>query len=117
MTRELKGITIILVIYLIGEVISRLIGGFMPGSVIGMLLLFGLLQCGVVKEEDIKGVCNFILNNMMMFFIPLTVGLMVSIQILRESWVGAIAAMLISTIIVMVIVGVTQQILGRRWRK
>ena len=35
---------IILVFYLMGEGISLLIGRFIPGSVIGMLLLFGALD-------------------------------------------------------------------------
>lgn len=117
MTRELKGIAIIVAIYLIGEVISRAIGGVMPGSVLGMLLLFGLLEMGVVKEESIKDICNFVLSNMMLLFVPLTVGLMVSFKIIGNNWVGAICSIVISTIIVMVLVGLIQQYLGKRWRR
>ncbi|MFI3259895.1 MAG: CidA/LrgA family protein [Rikenellaceae bacterium] len=117
MTKELKGIAIILVVYLLGEVLSRLIGGFMPSSVVGMLLLFVLLQLGVVKEESIKSVCGFVLNNMMMLFVPLTVGLMVSYRAIGASFIGGIASLLISTVVVLVVVGFVQQILGRRWRR
>ncbi len=117
MSRELKGITIILLCYLFGEVVSQLIGGFMPSSVIGMLLLFGLLQRGIVKEEDIKGVCNFILNNMMMLFVPVTVGLMVSYKLIKNYWIGASATIILSTIIVLLVVGALQQYLGGRWRR
>ncbi len=117
MSRELKGLVIIIAIYLLGEVISRLIGGFMPGNVIGMVTLFGLLQCGVVKEEDIKGICNFILSNMMLLFVPITVGIVVSYKIILDDWIAVIATLVISTILVLIVVGHVQQYLGKRWKK
>lgn len=108
---------IIILAYLLGEVVSRLIGGFMPGSVLGMLMLFGALQGGVVKEDDIRGVANFILSNMMLFFVPVSVGLMVSYKLIGESWIGVVVTLLVSTMIVMSVVGLVQQIVGRRWKK
>lgn len=117
MSRELKGLAIILGIYFIGEVITRLIGGFMPASVIGMLLLFGLLQGGIVAEEDIKGVCNFILSNMMLLFVPIGVGIMVSYKVLSDNWMVVVGIMLLTTIIVMIAVAIIQQFLGKRWRR
>ncbi len=117
MTKELKGVAIILSIYLLGEVVSRLIGGFMPGSVIGMVTLFGLLQSGAINEEEIKSVASFVLNNMMLFFVPVTVGLMVSIQMIGSDWVGVSVTLLVATIIVIVVVGLVQQFLGRLWKR
>ncbi len=117
MSRELKGLAIIVAIYLLGEVVSRLIGRFMPGNVIGMLILFGLLQCGVVKEDDIKGICNFILSNMMLLFVPITVGIIVSYKIIMNDWISVLATLLISTILVLVVVGYVQQYLGKRWKR
>ncbi|MFI3322119.1 MAG: CidA/LrgA family protein [Rikenellaceae bacterium] len=117
MSRELKGIAIILVVYLVGEIIAKLLSGYMPGNVIGMLLLFILLQCKVVKEEDIKGVCNFILSNMMLLFVPVTVGIMSSYDIIKGSWLATIATLVLSAIIVLVTVGRVQQYFGRKWRQ
>lgn len=117
MSKPFKGATIILSLYLLGDVASRLIGGFMPGSILGMLALLAMLQMGVVKEEDIRSVATFVLNNMMLFFIPVTVGLMTSIDLVSSSWMGVVAAILISTILVMAIVGIVQQIIGRKWRR
>ncbi len=117
MSRELKGIVIILVVYLVGEIISRLIGGFMPGSILGMILLFALLQGGVVAEDDIKGVCNFMLNNMMLLFVPVTVGIMISYQIISEDWLSIILSLVASTVMVIIVAGGLQQYLGRKWKK
>lgn len=116
MSRELKGIAIILGVYLVGETLSRIIGGLMPGSILGMILLFVLLQCGVVKEEDIKGVCNFMLSNMMLLFVPVIVGIMVSYTLIAENWVTIALSVAASTVVVIIFVGLLQQTLGRRWR-
>ncbi len=117
MSRELKGIVIVLGVYLVGEILSRIIGGFMPGSILGMILLFVLLQCGAVNEEDIKGVCNFMLSNMMLLFIPVTVGIMVSYTLIVDNWIAIVASVVASTTIVIIFVGLLQQTLSRRWKK
>ncbi len=117
MSNELKGVVIILAAYLVGEFISRLLGSLFPGSVLGMLLLFVLLQMGVVKEESIKGICNFILNNMMMLFVPVTVGIMISYRLIIDNWVAVIVTLIISTFLVLLIVGALQQFIGKRWRR
>ncbi|MFI3292087.1 MAG: CidA/LrgA family protein [Rikenellaceae bacterium] len=117
MSRELKGIAIILAVYLLGEVLSRLIGGFMPGSILGMITLFVLLQLGVVKEEDIKGVCNFMLNNMMLLFVPVTVGIMISYTLIIDNLATIILSLILSTIIVIISVGKLQKTLGRKWKR
>lgn len=117
MTRELKGMVMIISIYLLGQIISRLIGGFMPGNVLGMFILFGLLQYNIVKEEDIKGVCNFILKNMLVLFIPISVGIIVNYQLIANDWLSLITIVILSTILVMVVVGHLQQYLSKRWEK
>ncbi|MFR9649736.1 MAG: CidA/LrgA family protein [Rikenellaceae bacterium] len=117
MSKELKGIAIILIVYLIGEVIAKLLSGYMPGNVIGMLLLFFMLQSGVVKEEDIKGVCDFILSNMMLLFVPITVGIMSSYDIIKDDLFGTITTLVLSAIAVLLTVGWAQQYLGRKWRR
>ncbi|MCD8103263.1 MAG: CidA/LrgA family protein [Alistipes sp.] len=72
----MKGLAIILGIYFAGEVISWLTAGFLPAGVAGMILLFAALRTGLVKGGDVKGVCRFLLDNLMLFFVPVSVGLM-----------------------------------------
>ncbi len=117
MTKALKGITIIISVYLVGMVISRLIGGYIPSNVVGMLILFGLLQGGIVKESDIADVCNFMIKNMLLLFIPICVGIIASYHLVIEDWITIVASLMISTVLVMVIVGRLQQYLGKRWQK
>lgn len=117
MTQELKGLTIIISIYLLGQMISRIIGGFMPCNVLGMLILFGLLQYNIVKPEDVKSVCEFILKNMLVLFVPINAGIMVSYPLIANDWVSILSIVIITTILVMVVVGHFQQYLSKRWEK
>ena len=65
-------LVIILSIWVIGEYISSFIQGIIliPGSIVGMLLLFLLLQFKVLDLSSIENVSGFFLDNMAIFFIP-----------------------------------------------
>lgn len=117
MTQALKGITIILGCYFLGDLLSRLIGGFMPGSILGMILLFLLLKTKVVKREDIKAIAELVLNNMMIFFVPVTVGIVNSFDAISDQIVGVVSAILLSTLAVLLSSGFVQQFISRRWKK
>lgn len=62
------GIFIILLFYAAGEFIGTLTGGLIPGSVIGMILLFAALCGKVVKPETVRPVARFLTDNMGLFF-------------------------------------------------
>ncbi|WP_064093408.1 CidA/LrgA family protein [Rossellomorea aquimaris] len=58
-----------------------------PGSIIGMLLLFVLLQTGVVKERLFLEGASFFLKHFSFFFLPLSVSVMVlGPYILQYGW-------------------------------
>ncbi len=62
-------LVIILSIWVIGEYISSFIQGIIliPGSIVGMLLLFLLLQFKVLDLSSIENVSGFFLDNMAIF--------------------------------------------------
>lgn len=47
-----------------------------PGSVVGMVILYCLLSTGIVKSAQIREISEFLLKHMSFFFIPVAVGLM-----------------------------------------
>lgn len=63
-------------IYWIGNQISSMFNLPIPGNVIGLVLLFGLLCSGVVRSEHIELASNYLLKHLSFFFIPIAVGLM-----------------------------------------
>ncbi|MCT6868580.1 CidA/LrgA family protein [Apibacter sp.] len=95
---------IILLLYFIGELIVFILQIKIPGSIIGMLLLLVSLQLNILKVEDIKEVATFFLNNMLILFIPLGVGLASEWDLISKEWLAIIISIILSTFIVLLIV-------------
>lgn len=105
----LFGIFIILFFFALGELACWLMNGFIPGSVIGMILLFAALCLKVVKPERIKPVAKFLCDNMALFFVPAGVGIINALDILSQYWQAVLVACAVSTVVVIVVVGSVQQ--------
>lgn len=112
------GIFLILLFYLLGCFVAALIGNFVPGSVIGMILLFCALSLKWVRPGHVKKVSMFLLDNMMLFFIPVGVGLITSYTLLSRYMLAIIVASLVSTVLVIAVVGLVEQKLeSKKWSK
>lgn len=109
----LKEVFYILFFYFTGEFISFWIDGFIPGSVIGMMLLFTALVFKVVKPGKVKKISTLLTDNMALFFIPAGVGLMNSLDVISRSWTIIITASTVSTVLVIATVALIQQKLGK----
>ena len=103
----------ILFFFFTGEFISSLIGGFIPGSVIGMILLFLALAFKIIKPIKVKKLSTLLTQNMGLFFLPAGVGLMNAFGILSEHWLVIVSASAISTILVIATVAIIQEKLGK----
>ncbi|GAB6012841.1 CidA/LrgA family protein [Viscerimonas tarda] len=105
----IKGIFFILLFYFVGESISYLVQGFVPGSILGMIMLFLSLHFKLIKPDNVGGVANAFTKNMAIFFIPAGAGLVSSFGILSKFWTSIIIVCSVSTILVIAIVGLLQQ--------
>lgn len=101
----MKGILILLSYLIVGEGISMLINHFVPGNVIGMVLLFASLQAKIVKPESVEKVSEFLTKNMTIMFLPPSIGLIASYKILGNNIVTIVLAIVISTMLVLAVVG------------
>ena len=113
---KMYGIFLILLFYLLGCFVAALIGNFVPGSVIGMILLFCALSLKWVRPGHVKKVSMFLLDNMMLFFIPVGVGLITSYTLLSRYMLAIIVASLVSTVLVIAVVGLVEQKLESKKR-
>jgi len=111
-----RGFFIILGLLAIGNLISISINGLVPGSVLGMMLMFAGLQTRVIKPEWVAATANLLTGNMALFFIPAGVGIMVAFDVLAKSWHEIVFISLVSTVCVIAVVGLTQQWMERRRR-
>ena len=98
---------IILGIWAVGELISSLLSNIitMPGTIIGMIILFLLLQFKIMKEETIKDVADFLLGNMAIFFVPAGVSLINSLGLITENMLVLLLSGTVATLIIMIVTG------------
>ena len=97
-------IGILLGVWAGGEVVSQLIKNIIniPGSILGMIILFLLLQFKIISEEKIKDVADFLLGNMGIFFIPAGVSLIQSLGLIKENAVLLLSCIILINIAVMI---------------
>ncbi|MBU3161682.1 CidA/LrgA family protein [Clostridium frigoris] len=101
--KYLRQLMIILIPYVIGTVLQITLHLPIPGSVIGLILLFLGLQIGIIKIEMIEEFCEFLLSNMSFFFIPAGVGLMTAFSVLKGKWIPFIIIVVLSTCLVWIV--------------
>ncbi|UUX33122.1 CidA/LrgA family protein [Fundicoccus culcitae] len=94
-----------------GEVFSILLKNWIaiPGSVIGMVLLFLALHYKWIKIEQVETVGSFLTDNMAILFVPAGVGLMTNFDVLGDIWWQLILIILVTTVLMMGFVGRTVQ--------
>ena len=92
---------------LLGEIISSVLASIVaiPGSVIGMVLLFLALQMNVIDLEQVDEVGTWLTDNMAIFFVPAGVGLLANFDVLAEYWVQLIVIMVVTVSLMMLLVG------------
>ncbi len=110
----LRQFLIILIICVIGEVLNKVVHIPLPGSIIGMILLFICLSTGLIKIEMINEISKFLLDHLAFFFIPSGVGLLAYVGILKKNLVSITVICVVTTILVMIVSGLTVQLIKRR---
>ena len=111
--KYLRQLAIILVICFVGEALNKLLNIPIPGNVIGMIIMLIALLSGVLKLEAIEDVTDFLLKHLAFFFVPAGVGIISSMDIIASNLIPLISVILLSTTVVMVVTGITVQILKR----
>lgn len=100
------GAAILIISYYIGELLSYAINGFISPAVMGMLVLFTLLKTGLVKEIWIESFAVFLLDNLMLFFIPATAGVaLISFSSIKEDALAIVLSVLLTSLLVLWLVG------------
>lgn len=72
-----------------------------PGSILGIAILFALLKTGVVKLKWIERGANWLLAELLLFFVPSAVGVMQYIPLFESEGVRILIVVILSTVIVM----------------
>ncbi|MBD8069023.1 CidA/LrgA family protein [Bacillus sp. PS06] len=104
-------------IYYIGCIIQSFLNISIPGSIIGMLLLFLLLQLKIVKVQWLELGSRFLLSHLAILFVPATVGLMNYFPFFQGKGFFTLVIAFLSTVIVMSISGFIAQRISSRSEK
>lgn len=118
---KLKQLFWLLLFSYIGEILSLVISPFVaiPGSVIGMVVLFLALHFNILPIEKVDDVGTWLTDNMAFLFIPAGVGLMTQFEVLGGNvWWQLLIILFVTTALMMWCVGtVVQKLIDNRQNK
>lgn len=110
----IRGLTVLLLCQVLGELVVEVTGLPVPGPVVGMVLLFGWLQwrrpsadAGTLRAAD------GLLKHLQLFFVPAGVGVVVYAALLRDEALPVGVALVGSWLAGLVVVGWIVQAFGR----
>lgn len=112
-----KQFLIILVINFVGVIIQNVFHLPLPGTILGMLILFILLWTKALKVESIEKVCDFLILNMIIFFLPPAVELLEYMALLKTGFLKIIILLIATTVITMIVTGKTVDFCIKRMEK
>lgn len=107
----------ILVVTFFSEILHEVIPLSIPASIYGIIILFLLLETGLLKLEKIKETGKFLIEIMPVMFIPAAVGLVQSWDIIAPSIAAYAITTVVSTIVVMGVAGLVTQAVIRSGKK
>jgi len=106
------GFAILLLFLFAGEILSYA-GVGLPGNVLGMILLALALSLRIVKIDQVKASSDLLLKNLAFFFVPAGIGIMAHGELLRRYWFEISLVLVVSTILVLLSVGMLHRLLLR----
>ena len=113
--KYLKQFLLIMLFSFLGELCRYLIPYPIPGSIYGMVLMFGALSLKIVKIENIREGGYFLTSCLPILFVAPVVNLMDGWQQIRDNWLAVSLIVVLSTLVTFGISGmVTQWVINRR---
>lgn len=116
----MAGILQVAVLFLLSMAMNKLADLLhlkIPGSILGIILLFILLKTKVIKLEWIERGANWLLAELLLFFIPSAVGVMQYIPLLENDGLQILLVVVLSTVVVMLSSGMVAARIAKRKEK
>lgn len=101
----IKQLSVILTISLIAELMEYLIPLPVAASMYGLVLMLLGLITRIIPLEKVEGAADFLVEILPIMFIPPTVGIMTSVDALKEMLVPLCVISVVSTVLIMAVTG------------
>lgn len=93
----IRGLAVLLVFQLAGEVLAHLLHLPVPGPVIGMVLLLLALELRLPQGDGLRAASGGLLGNLSLLYVPAGVGIVQHLPRLAAEWRALVVALLVST--------------------
>lgn len=113
----LKQCAIIFSIAALGDFLSKYFKIPIPGNVVGMFILFVLLSVGIVKEKHISEVSDFLLRNLVFFFIPGSLAIVTEFSFLKGNLISFSIICILVVFIIIASTGMSANALEKIFKK
>jgi len=101
----LEALATLLVFQAIGEVLSYLLRLPVPGPVLGMALLLGLLLLRPATIDGLRPTSLELLKHLSLLFVPAGVGVMLHVARIGNEWLPIVVSLLVSTALAIAVTG------------
>ena len=108
---------VVFFVYLASEGIAALLPFTFPASVMGMVILLVLLLTKVLKPAQLKESSDFLLGNMLLFFLPTCVSVITYADVLFRNFWSIVLISVLTTPLVFFVTGQVVQLTMKRIRK
>lgn len=108
---------VVFFVYLASEGIAALLPFTFPASVMGMVILLVLLLTKVLKPAQLKESSDFLLGNMLLFFIPTCVSVITYADVLFRNFWSIVLISVLTTPLVFFVTGQVVQLTMKCIRK
>jgi holin-like protein len=112
--RTVAQIGILTVYYFLGVAIVEVTGIIIPGSIIGLVLLWLSLYFKIIKVQFIHEGATFLLAFLTLFFIPSTVAVINYPELLTQAGAYLIIVVIVSTLLTIVLTGKVSQYIEKK---
>ena len=110
----MRQLAIIMSISFIAEVMEYLIPLPVAASIYGLILMLIGLITKIIPLHKVEGAADFLVEIMPILFVPPTVGIMASVEALKQMLVPLCVISVVSTVLVMVVTGRVSQRMIRK---
>lgn len=117
MVRFIAQFIIIFFIYILGDKVAALLQIPIPGSMVGMGILFLGLYSGAVKLPWIEDVAHLHIKHLSLLFIPFTVGVVHYAGIFRMEGLKLLVTLVLSSLTVLLVTAYIAEILDKNKRR